>query len=233
MKQTTRTPALAEAIRDLHDQPAITMRGGKKYTTVATRMEVFRRHFPEYGLETILLHVDDKWVRVRAWITREDGTRVAATGHAEEWRGGSQVNRTSALENAETSAIGRALSAFGLHGGEYASADEVVSALDASKALPTKTAIKPQVHALWRDLQAAEDADDAPMFHGVVEQYKDVIAVLPQVWSDAWDGDKDYPGVRERLETLQKHFTIKEAWDDGIPAQAESGQPVEEPPAGE
>ena len=44
-------------------------------------------------------------VRCELWI----GDRLAATGYAEEIVGASPVNRTSALENAETSAIGRAL----------------------------------------------------------------------------------------------------------------------------
>ena len=42
--------------------------------------------------------------------------------------GSSFINRTSALENAETSALGRALAAFGLHGTEFASADELINA---------------------------------------------------------------------------------------------------------
>ena len=44
---------------------------------------------------------------------------------AEEIRGQGLVNTTSALENAETSAIGRALASLGLAGGEYASANEL------------------------------------------------------------------------------------------------------------
>jgi len=44
---------------------------------------------------------------------------------AEEIRGQGMVNTTSALENAETSAIGRALASLGLAGGEYASANEL------------------------------------------------------------------------------------------------------------
>jgi hypothetical protein len=54
---------------------------------------------------------------------------VIATGLAEEKRTSSQINRTSALENCETSAIGRALAAFGLGGSEYASANEVQNAI--------------------------------------------------------------------------------------------------------
>ena len=60
---------------------------------------------------------------------------------AEEIRGQGLVNTTSALENAETSAIGRALASLGLAGGEYASANEmdaVVRKTDAIKETPQK-----------------------------------------------------------------------------------------------
>jgi hypothetical protein len=52
-----------------------------------------------------------------------------ATGYSEEVRAASKINATSALENAETSAIGRCLSALGFGGTEYASADEVANAI--------------------------------------------------------------------------------------------------------
>jgi len=60
---------------------------------------------------------------------------------AEEIRGQGLVNTTSALENAETSAIGRALASLGLAGGEYASANEmdaVVRKTDVIKETPQK-----------------------------------------------------------------------------------------------
>jgi hypothetical protein len=66
---------------------------------------------------------------MKAEIIDKDG-RTIATGYAEEHRTASQINRTSALENCETSAIGRALANFGLGGGEYASADEVANAIN-------------------------------------------------------------------------------------------------------
>jgi hypothetical protein len=65
---------------------------------------------------------------MKATISDEKG-RVIATGHAEEVRASSQINKTSALENAETSAIGRALAALGMAGTEFASADEVAQAI--------------------------------------------------------------------------------------------------------
>jgi hypothetical protein len=55
--------------------------------------------------------------------------KCITTGHAEEFRAASQINSTSALENAETSAIGRALAAAGWGGTEFASANEVQNAI--------------------------------------------------------------------------------------------------------
>ena len=67
-------------------------------------------------------------VVMKATIQDEE-RRILATGHAEEKRGSTNINKTSALENAETSAIGRALAALGYGGTEYASADEVANAI--------------------------------------------------------------------------------------------------------
>lgn len=104
---------------------------GKEYETVAARVQRFREKYPiesEWQLRTILVKEDDKKVIVRGEIVSPSG-KVVATGHAEEFRGDGHINRTSAMENAETSAKGRALAAAGFGGVEYATADELVSAL--------------------------------------------------------------------------------------------------------
>jgi hypothetical protein len=62
-------------------------------------------------------------------IIADETGRVLATGHAEEYRKSSQINGTSALENAETSAHGRSLAALGIGGTEFASANEVQNAI--------------------------------------------------------------------------------------------------------
>lgn len=101
---------------------------GKEYQTVALRVHTFRDQHPKHSLITEVMHRDETCVVMRAVIQDETG-RVVATGHAEEYRKASEINRTSALENAETSAIGRALAAMGLGGTEFASADEVARAI--------------------------------------------------------------------------------------------------------
>ena len=100
---------------------------GKEYKTVALRIQEFREKHPDFTIQTELVEANDKLVVMKATISM--GPQVIATGYAEEVRTASKINRTSALENAETSAVGRALAFFGLGGSEIASADEVANAI--------------------------------------------------------------------------------------------------------
>ena len=106
---------------------------GKAYETVALRVKKFRDGVgKDLALVTSIVERTEEFVVMKATICTKDG-QILATGHSEEYRKSSQINRTSALENAETSAIGRALAAFGLGGTEFASADEVANAIGQQK----------------------------------------------------------------------------------------------------
>jgi len=100
---------------------------GKEYKTVALRVAEFRSAHPDYTIQTELIEANDVLVIMKATIST-CGV-VLATGYAEEVRASSKINATSALENAESSAVGRALAFFGLGGTEIASADEVANAI--------------------------------------------------------------------------------------------------------
>lgn len=114
---------------------------GKDYKTVAKRVDEFRKEYKtKLAIITSLVSRDDKTVVMKAEILDEN-RNVIATGYAEENRAASQINRTSALENCETSAIGRALANFGLGGGEYASADEVANAISQQGTAPRYNSI--------------------------------------------------------------------------------------------
>ncbi len=106
--------------------------GGKNYHTVAKRIGDFRAAFPisdGWAVITKPVTITDEVVMFRAAIVDSTGREVAV-GYAEERRTkGRGVNATSAVENCESSAIGRALAAAGYVGsGNYASADEVIAA---------------------------------------------------------------------------------------------------------
>lgn len=120
---------MLEEISELNKTHGVTQKGGKKYNTVAQRVEIFRKHLgTTYGIQTFLKHDDGKRIVMKAIVKSLEGD-IIGSGYAEEIRGQGYVNKTSAMENAESSAIGRALAcAFALHGGEYASANEMDTA---------------------------------------------------------------------------------------------------------
>lgn len=104
---------------------------GKDYIEVNQRVIAFRKLFPEGRIETEILDLENGQVVIRANIygTKEDN-RPIATGIAYEKEGSTFINKTSFIENCETSAVGRALGMLGI-GIEtsIASAEEVSNAI--------------------------------------------------------------------------------------------------------
>jgi hypothetical protein len=83
----------------------------ENYETVELRLRRLYTKFPEARVLTDLVFHDERRFIIKAevYLSTDDLSPVA-TGYAEEIVGASPVNRTSALENGETSAIGRAIS---------------------------------------------------------------------------------------------------------------------------
>lgn len=101
---------------------------GKKYALVAERVQAFRELCPDGLITTEILYLQDGVVTMKTSIYDEGG-KLLATGLAQEKENSTNVNKTSYVENCETSAIGRALAALGI-GSEcsMASAEEVLNA---------------------------------------------------------------------------------------------------------
>ena len=134
-------------VASLDDRDKIDMRG-KTYTMVAQRVQAFRAAAGVEGqILTEVIEQTDQRVMVKASISvwRDGAWSLVANDFAEEYRNQGPVNKTSALENCCTSAIGRALSAAGLSGGEYASSFEVDNAIHAKPA--AVAAPKPKAEA--------------------------------------------------------------------------------------
>lgn len=115
--------------KDLKDK-AIDIKG-KAYVMVKDRLIYFNETYPEGSITTNLVsEPTSEMVIVKAtvWPDIKDNMRQF-TGYSQAVIGEGMVNKTAALENAETSAVGRALAMMGIGVLEsIASADEMVKA---------------------------------------------------------------------------------------------------------
>ena len=111
---------------------------GKAYVPVTERVKEFHEKYPDFTVLTEIISLDETSVLMKATVYDPDG-KIMAVGHAQEDRGSSNINKTSYVENCETSAIGRALGMFGIGiDDSMASADEVANAIDRQEALRQK-----------------------------------------------------------------------------------------------
>lgn len=110
--------AMAE-VAELNDQ-GIKVAGGKKYTQVVTRVEVFRKNFGfDVGINTDVKLFGSGFL-VKATVFLKGGEQIGS-GHAYA----TSIQQTKSIEKLETTAIGRALASCGLAGGEYCTQEEI------------------------------------------------------------------------------------------------------------
>ena len=101
---------------------------GKEYVQVNERIIHFREHHPELRLTTEILSSVNGVCIFKATVW--DGEVAVSTGHAYEKEGSTFINKTSYIENCETSAVGRALGNLGIGiDTSIASAEEVGNAI--------------------------------------------------------------------------------------------------------
>ena len=86
---------------------------GKSYVQVHERIMYFRENYPKYRMESILVSNEGGVCIFRADI-RNENSEIVATGHAYEKENSTYINKTSYIENCETSAWGRALACMGI-----------------------------------------------------------------------------------------------------------------------
>lgn len=124
----------ADAIKQANADIKTVSIKGKDYAEVFQRVTAFRKVYPRGTIETIVDYltgeVGDRIIGMTARAMDEDG-RLLATGHAEERESFSYINKTSFIENCETSAVGRALgmAGFGIST-SMASKEEVENAIN-------------------------------------------------------------------------------------------------------
>ena len=135
----------------------------REYFTVAERLNEFHKKYLKCSIKTRILGEVNGTITMKATIWPDyEHPRWCYTGHASETIGQGMINKTSALENAETSCIGRALASAGFIGSEFASADEVANALKKQENSPS------QSH------KTAPRSDDSPSTEVTIEEAKRV-----------------------------------------------------------
>lgn len=141
------------------------------YEPVEDRLAKFWTDHPSGRVATDLVSFSDREYIVRAEVYRQAGDdRAAATGYAQETVGSSPVNKVSALENAETSAIGRALANAGYATkGKRPSREEMTKAQRGTRkhsgrdwiAVASTLTDADALRGLWKECADAHELTDA------------------------------------------------------------------------
>ena len=147
---------------------------GKNYAEVKERVNAFRKLYPEGFIETEILEIDENHCIIKAsvgiWkeenyvvdcagseVSKYESARtkcVLATGTACEYKGASNINKTSYVENCETSAVGRALGMLGIGiDVALASADEMRGSYQEAEPV-MKPLVDPELQAVKEEFAA-------------------------------------------------------------------------------
>ncbi len=125
---------------------------GKQYVEVNERIKFFRQEdqYKGWGIHTDINMLDGDQCLCKCTIINEAG-EVMSQGHAHEVKSSSNINKTSHVENCETSAVGRALAILGIGiDTSIASSNEVEEAIAKQQELVDN----PQVQKLAKKIDA-------------------------------------------------------------------------------
>lgn len=131
-----------EDIKKANDTIATMNIAGKDYVEVNQRIKAFRMVYPEGTINTEIISLENGVCTMKATAMNEG--KILGTGFAQEKEGSTFINKTSYIENCETSAVGRALGmcGFGIDT-SVCSAEELQNALNNQNKPETKS--KPKI----------------------------------------------------------------------------------------
>jgi len=235
--------AIAESQRISEDKKVST-RGGKKYSYVKDRNSIFRKHFgldvsyhSSYELTEpkVFSYKDkndktiDKFIPGSVIVKTEIfyKNKFLACGLAQEYRDSNPVNVTSAMENCQTSSLGRALGMLDLTGTEFASADEmqvmdhnkrVVDGLNNSSAIDTQEIVINHVPPKEDEEDSSPDVSlsDFTMISNAVDGSKHLgqLRFVYTKYKNEIDGNEQLQGVyKNQEEKLNRNKPTDDGWD--------------------
>jgi len=126
---------------------------GKAYVEVNERIKYFREsgNYEGWSLSSEIVLIDENSCVIRAEI-RDENWVLRATGFAQEDKSSSYINKTSYVENCETSAWGRALANLGIGiDTSIASSNEVSMAIAKQN---TKTSEAPSKKKMTEEIKS-------------------------------------------------------------------------------
>ncbi len=155
---------------------------GTEYVEVNERVKYFVKNYAGYSIETEMLSNQDGMCVFRATVRNEDG-RIMATGHAYEKESSSFINKTSYIENCETSAVGRALGFLGIGiDASIASSDEVANAINNQKS--SNNAGKIDFDKVRKEIKAIESVEELVKYWMGLSLSKAQAEVLKSAFTD-------------------------------------------------
>lgn len=156
----------AESLRAANSGIKLTDVKGKAYAEVNQRIKAFRSICPNGSIATEIVRDGDGICIMKAVVSDENGN-VLGIGHAYEREGSTYINKTSYIENCETSAVGRALGMCGI-GIDTA----IASAEEVQNAVAQQVDVKQEIKKYSRVIAEAEGREPK-------EVYEDAKAACP------------------------------------------------------
>lgn len=181
----------------------------ESYETVQERLDSFWIRYPDGRVNTQLIHQGDKTFVVVASLYRDTLAESVpfAMGMAEEVIDSSPVNKTSALENCETSAIGRALRNGGI--GKQASREEMEKVERRTVVEAPQQILNP--NEIVAEAEAAKTIDE---LRGVWAKANDLTLTQSQTYKDS-NGFTVNGTVADYLKAIAAQLTNKQETTEG------------------
>lgn len=187
---------------------------GKDYVEVNERIKYFRTSDDYHGwtLTSEIHSLNDESCVMKATIRNSEGVEVA-TGYAQEDKSSSYINKTSFVENCETSAWGRALGNLGIGiDTSIATADEVDMAIKKQEVVKEKE--KPQPKEVKKPTPKAEKADEVLETHH--QKFLNLLASKPTMGVLKGAVGKALTEYKISSETLKEWMIESGVKDDAI-----------------
>lgn len=191
---------------------------GKSYVMVPERIKAFRKLFPDGFIKTDIISLENGVcvMQTRVGYYRDGNEVVLGTGLAYEKESNGYINKTSYIENCETSSVGRALGflALGIDGGGVCSAEELANAISNqtnTKATVTVSSKVFDYRPVFARIKAKLNMNDRDF----ANLRKELIA--KGVVKDIPGADLDENGWNE----LEREMVKAKGSDDGISGQTE------------